>query len=75
MADHIISLKSAELLHHFPKDYRNEKGGDYGMVYTLAYPHAFGVEVPYFKDPSHLAAWLAGFAAHNNSVLDHDGDN
>lgn len=46
-----------------------------GYVFTAVNPKcggstAFGVRVPAYRDPSHLAAWLYGFAAYNEMMIE-----
>lgn len=69
----IIPLSSAALQQSFPNDEHLNPTSD-EVVYTLEHPHAFGGNVPAYRDPSHLAAWLYGFAAANNLAIEQLND-
>lgn len=69
MAPRIIALSSAALQPFFPNDENLNPSTD-EVVFTLDHPHVFGGNVPAYRDPAHLAAWLHGFATMNNLMIE-----
>lgn len=70
----IIPLTTQQVMGSLPTDESISPAGG-GYVFTIANPKcgdttAFGVRVPAYRDPSHLAAWLYGFAAYNEMMTE-----
>ena len=69
----VIRLETPQIMASLPVDERINPGNG-GIVFTTAHPDVFGDQVPAYRDPSHLAAWLYGFAAANELAIRADED-